>query len=479
MPQYLRILLLCLCYVIVHSRAQAQVDSLTSQLPAQYVDQLSAKAAKVEQQLDKKSMRILARFQKQERQLHRKIAKKDSVKAQQVFEGYESKYAALKTTLAGNKRYKEYIPSLDTLATSLKFLESNPQLIASLKDGNTKVKDALAKMNGLQSELQKAEEIKKFLRERREYLKGQLTNLGMAKELKNLNKEAYYYAAQIKAYKETFNDHSKMEKKAVELLSRTKLFKDFMSRNSQLASLFPSANVNNSSVVTISAGLQTRAQVGNLIQQQFSAGGPNAQAQFSQSMQDAQGQLNGLKDKLNKLGISSGSNNTEIPEGFKPNSQRTKRFLQRIELGANFQSQKANSYFPVTSDIGLSAGYKLSDNNVIGVGASYKMGWGQNIRNVRITHQGIGLRSFVDIKIKKSFWLSGGYEMNYRSGFTRFDQLRDKSSWQESGLIGLSKVISVKSKVLKKARIQLLWDFLSYQQRPKPSSILFRMGYNF
>ena len=459
--------------------AWAQSDTLSQPISAKYLDQVSSKAGELEQKLDRQSAKILSKFLKAEQKLQRKLGRKDSAKAQQVFGSAGQQYAQLQDKLARADKLRQYIPSLDTLSSSLKFLQANPQLMAITREGPAKLKEAMAKVNGLQTQFQKAEEIKKFLRERKEYLKSQLNNLGLGKQLKQLNKQAYYYSAQVNEYKQLLKDHKKAEQKAIELLSRTQLFKDFMRNNSQLASLFrlPGSSAGNAGATSL-AGLQTRAQVNNLVQQQLTAGGPNAQAQFSQHMQQAQAQLNQLKDKLSKLG-NSGSSDLEMPEGFKPNQQKTKNFLQRIELGVNIQSQKSNGYFPVTSDIGLSAGYKLNDKSVIGIGASYKMGWGENIRNIRITHQGIGLRSFIEWKLKGSFWLAGGYEMNYRSGFRRFAELRDRSGWQESGLIGVSKVLDLRSKILKKTKVQLMWDMLSYRQVPKANAVVFRIGYSF
>jgi hypothetical protein len=118
------------------------------------------------------------------------------------------------------------------------------------------------------------------------------------------------------------------------------------------------------------AGLQTRAQVNTLIQNQVAAGGPGAQQQFSQNLQSAQSQLQQLKDKINKWGGESSDD--IMPEGFKPNNQKTKSFFQRLEFGTDFQAQRAQYMFPITTDIGLSVGYKLNDKSIIGVGASYK-----------------------------------------------------------------------------------------------------------
>jgi hypothetical protein len=105
------------------------------------------------------------------------------------------------------------------------------------------------------------------------------------------------------------------------------------------------------------------------------------------------------------------------------------------------------------------------------------MGWGRGWNDIAISHQGLGLRSFIDFKIKGSFWLSGGYEQNYKTSFRDFSQLRDYSGWTHSGLIGVGKVVSLKTKFFKKTKLQLLWDFLSYEQVPRTQAIVFRIEY--
>lgn len=470
-----RCLLTPLLFFFINSFSQ---DSLSSIQPVSnnYLESVAGRADKLEQKLDKKSQKALEQFQKQEEKIRKKLSKIDSSKAAAVFNNATSQYNSLGERLDKGILSKGYNASLDTVLTSLKFLQQNPVWLSKAKDAKDKLKDAMGKVNGLESRFQKAEEIKKFLKERRQYLKDQLSQLGFGKELKHLNKQAYYYSQQLDEYKEVFKDHKKAEKKAIELLSKTKFFKDFLHKNSELASLFrlpgnPNDPVNQASL----AGLQTRAQVNGLVQQRLAAGGPGAQAQFQQNMQQAQNQLNQLKNKLSQFG--NGGSDFDMPEGFKPNNQKTKSFFQRIELGTNIQSQKANGYFPVTTDLGLSLGYKLNDKSILGIGASYKMGLGKDIRHVHVTHQGVGLRSFLDLKLKGSFWASGGYETNYRSEFRSIDVLKDFNAWQQSGLIGLSKVISLKTKFFKNTKVQLLWDFLSYQQVPRTQPILFRIGY--
>ena len=139
-----------------------------------------------------------------------------------------------------------------------------------------------------------------------------------------------------------------------------------MRKNSMLASLFrmPADDPNDPTYIASLAGLQTRAQVNALIQNQIAAGGPGAQQQVNQNLQAAHAQLQQLKDKVNQWG---GSSDDILPEGFKPNDQKTKSFLQRFELTTNIQSQRANNIFPVTSDLGLSIGYKLNDKSGSGI----------------------------------------------------------------------------------------------------------------
>jgi hypothetical protein len=271
------------------------------------------------------------------------------------------------------------------------------------------------------------------------------------------------------------DDPAGMGKKLLGLAAQLPAFKQFFAKHSQLGALFnlPGSVSNDPASL---AGLQTRASVMQDLQNRFGTG-PSVQQALQQNMQSAQDQLNQLKNKVNQQFPQGGSSDEELPD-FKPNQQKTKSFWRRLEYGTNFQSQRPNHFFPVTSDIGLSLGYKVNDKSVIGLGASYKIGWGQSIRNINISHQGAGLRSFADIKLKGSFWISGGYEMNYRNEFNRIEALKDMNAWQQSGLIGMSKVVSMNSKFFKKTKVQLLWDFLSYQQVPRTQALVFRVGYN-
>lgn len=465
--------------ITLHAQERFSSDDTSAiSLPSKYVATVSATAATLESKLDKKTAKLLHKLQQQETRIYKKLQKNDSTKAKALLEQSEAQYKKLEQNITKlGKKGNTYIPSLDTLTSSLKFLQQNPELL-KLKDNAGQLTGAMDKVQGLQQQFNKAELVKKFIKERKQTLTHQLQGIGFIKELKQINKQVYYYQAQVNEYKEILKDHKKAERKAIELLSQTKLFKEFMQKNSQLASLFrlPANNPSDPAALNASlAGLQTRAQVNNLLQQQLSA--PGAMEQFQQNMQDAQSQLNSLKEKYLKVPSAGGDLGEVMPDGFRPNQQKVKSFKDRLEYNTDFQSQRSNGYFPTTSDIGLSVGYKLNDKSIIGIGAAYKLGWGRNIQNINISHQGIGLRSYVDWKIKGGFWLTGGYEQNYRQQFNSIAVLKDLSAWQQSGLIGLSKQVNLNSKIFKRTSVKLLWDFLSYQQVPRTQPILFRVGY--
>jgi hypothetical protein len=428
----------------------------------------------IEDNIEKKTLKTLQRLQKEEGKLKKKLALKDSLAAKQLF-NVDDKYQAFSTKLKDATNIKglnEYIPSLDSLKTGLKFLDQANTLKDKFpEEWSHKITSVNNSIDGLQSKLQQANEIKSFLKERKQQIKEQFEKYGLGKHLKKLNKQSYYYSQQLNEYKAMLKDRKKLEQRAIAELRKLPAFKSFMQKHSQLASLFRLPD--NYGTPESLAGLQTRASVQSQLQQRFAGTSVTPQQYIQQQMGQGQAELSKLKDKISKFG--GGDSDMDMPD-FKPNSQKTKSFLKRIEYGANVQSQKTNGLLPVTSDMALTAGYKLNDKSVIGIGAAYKVGWGSGWKDIKLTNEGIGLRSYVDVKLKGSFWLSGGYEQNYQHAFTRIEQLQVFDSWQSSGLIGLTK----KYKIGKKTNnLQLLWDFMSYQQVPKRQPLLFRVGVGF
>ncbi|MBS1598425.1 MAG: hypothetical protein JST75_09365 [Bacteroidetes bacterium] len=452
-----------------------KVDSIVStKLAQKYISTVSKKADGITNDLDKKTEKYISDLQKQEAKIQRKLSKVDSLASKNIFSKSPNVYDQLRTDLQNKsdrllKGSGQYISWLDTAGTTLKFFQNNAAF-KNISAGQSQLKNAFGKIHSLDDQLKQAENVKEFIRQRKEYLKQQLASYNFGSELKNYNQTAYYYAQQVNEYKAALDDPTKLEKKALEILNKIPAFQDFMKKNSLLAGLF---NIPEDYGTSGVAGLQTREVVQQLMSERMSLMGPAGAQTAQANILDAQSQLTQLRDKFMKTGTGG-----EIPD-FKPNDQKTKKFLKRLEYGVNLQTAHSTYYFPTTTDIGFSVGYKLSEKNIIGIGGSAKIGWGTDIRHIAVTGQGLGVRSFLDMKIKGNFYASGGFEYNYQKTFNSLQQVNEIKMWQQSGLIGLSKMISLKSKMIKKTKLQLLWDVLSYYQTPRTQPIKFRVGYNF
>jgi len=452
----------------------AFVDKALS-FPTRFVDNINKKTSRLNDNLFNKSEQVLKNISKQERRLQKKVYKKDSLLAKQLFQDAKKQYQSLQSELK-DKTAKitgrlEYIPLLDTLTTSLHFLEKS-----SVLKNNQLIAQSLNNINDMQDRFKQADRIQQYLRNRQQYLNEQLSKLNMASELKKYNKQLWYYQAQVQEYKSILKQPQKAERKALDLLSKTKPFQNFMRKYSLLATLFPMPdNPGNSPNAASLAGLQTRAQVNSLIQSTVATSGPNALQQIQQNIAQAQSQLTNLKNKLASNSYSNSDAQIEMPD-FKVNTQRLKNFWGRWELGTNIQSTRNNNWLPATTQLGLSTGYKINDGATIGLGIAGSIGWGKDIRHMVLSYEGLSGRSYFEWRLKGSFWFSSGYEMNYRSSFTKIEQLSVLNSWQQSGLVGVTKKYKVSKKV--KGNMSLLWDFLSYEQVPRPQAILFRIGYS-
>ena len=264
-------------------------------------------------------------------------------------------------------KYNEY---RDKLTTSVKYLDDQKDKLN--KNLIQPINDTKKKLDALEQDVNNTEAVEAFIKERKQQLLNEAVKyIGKSRYLNRIDKESYYYFETLRNYKELFTDKKKAEVLALKILNNIPAFTRFMQENSMLSSLFGSPN-SPASMASLQ-GLQTRSSVNILIQNQIAAGGPNALEIMKQNFQEAQEQVSQLKDKVMQMGGSSSDAN--IP-GFKPNNQKSKTFMQRLEFGTNFQFVKNNSLVPTTADIALILGYKLNDKSLIGIGASYKMGLG-------------------------------------------------------------------------------------------------------
>ncbi|MFT3855872.1 MAG: hypothetical protein QM733_24565 [Ilumatobacteraceae bacterium] len=484
MKKYTVALLLSLVAGWLAGRAQTDLGNTTNLtvLPSKFLTQTLARTSILEDQIDRETKRFLKKMAQKENRMLKRIHGADSAGAASLFAGVPEHYQALSQkisadTPSGNPSSLTgtYRPYADSLQCMLQYLQANPALVRNAPA----LQGSLQALKALQLKMQTADNVRNYVAGRKQFIAQyiqQHTGLpgAMGTQLQEMNKGLYYYSQQVAGYKDMLNDPDKLTRQALAILQKLPAFQSFVRQNGQLAGLFGIPG--NYAATAGLTGLQTKDQVSALIQQQISAAGSGGQAALQANLQSASSQLSRYKDKLAQLG--TGGTDLDLKD-FRPNDQKTKTFWRRLEYGVNFQTTRDNYYFPTTTDFGLSAGYRFSDGVVAGVGASYKLGWGNGIQHISFSSQGCGLRSFLDVRLKRSFSITGGFEYNYTTPFSGYQQLRHWDDWSKSGLIGLSKTVSLKSRVFQKTKVQLLWDFLSYQQVPKTQPVLFRLGYDF
>lgn len=443
-------------------------------LPDKYYSKINSKLTSLDDQLSKKTEKYLLKLQRQEQKLQAKLEKLNPESATKLFSNSKEKYDQFalniksKTEKLAKLTGGQYNSYLDTLSTSLSFLKQ-------FKDLGDKVNAPLASLEQLQNKFEQSEKIKQFISQRKLQIKSLLSKYtkipsSLQKQFGKLNKTAYYYTQQVREIKSMLKDPAKIEKQALAILREIPAFKNFMQKNGQLAALFGFGSTQNGPVNI--AGLQTRASVAGLIQQRIAMGGPNAMAQVSQNLSQAHQEMNSLKAKILKLG--GNTNDFDLPN-FTPNQQKTKKFLKRFVFGTDFQFGRSSLSYPASTDLGFSLGYKLNNVSLIGIGTNAKIGMG-SFNHIKITAEAFGLRSFLDYKIKKHFYASGGWEANYYQRIKSLDQVRDKSGWKQSALLGMSKKYQINKKV--KGNMKILYDFLARTKLPSTSPIIFRLGYD-
>ncbi|MEO7046736.1 MAG: hypothetical protein ABI091_15635 [Ferruginibacter sp.] len=470
--------IICLFMSLPHmGLTQHSIDSLelSSRLSSKYINSVGDRSESIQQKMDQSTQKYLDGLKKQEQALQTKLNAVDPAAAERIFQGSEQAYDKLQNDLKNNSAnvlnsYGRYVPGIDTAITSLKFLQQGTLANQKIAGQVTQIKSALSKVQGLEDQFKKADNVEDFIRKRKEYLNQQLSSYNLGGSLQQYNTRAYYYSQQIADLKQDWQDPSRMEQKALQVLNKLPSFQDFMKKNSLIAGLF---NIPNDYSTSGIAGLQTRDQVQQMMQQQMTMMGPNGSATAQQNILDAQSSLTNLRDKIANTGAGG-----DLPD-FKPNNQKTKSFLKRLEYGVNVQSATSSYLVPASTAFAFTVGYKINDKSAAGFGIDYLVGWGQPVQHIKISNQGIGFRSYLDVQIKGSFYASGGYEMNYMSAFRSVNQITADHLWKPSCLIGISKIISLKSAIVKQTKVQLLLDLLSFSQTSKAQLIKFRIGYNF
>lgn len=480
MTRYLGVLMILLA-IINSSYVVAQDSSVitSNQLLLRYLSSVDKKTKAESAKINTQVISTIQAIKNEELSLYSKLAKINPKTAESIFGNIETRYDKLFSCWSNpaggitENNWGSVSPSLDSLKNTVEFIrKSCGNASAKLKGLSNQFSDVTTQITQLGNKIKIADDFKQQIVQREQFLTEQFQQIGAAKMLRSYKQKVYYYKEQFSEFKEDLRDEKKIERKAFEVLNKIPSYKKFLQKNSYLSMIFGSVDDYNISAEKME-GLQTRAVVQTMLSDKMSAIGNTADLNVSQQFQSVPSIGTSLASQLERL------RHQQEPEDkvYTPNSQHTKSFLKRFQFGADLQFGRTYNFLPMTSNIALSLGYKLNDKSTIGIGVAYMLGLGSGINDINLSSQGLGLRSFIDWKLLKNIYLSGGYEWNYLSAFHSIDQLKNLISWKQSGLIGISRKYKISPKI--KGKVQLLFDFLSYKNLPKTPPIIFRMGWDF
>lgn len=501
-----RMLMLCLygCICLTPALAQTQnADTTVIAVSPSLARSVDSKIKSIDTRLTKQSEKYLRNLEKQEALIFKKLAKVDSSATANALKDAKEKYQQLSQKLSdANGRMDKllngkYLSGVDSLSTALGYLKG-ANILSKSKDLSQKLNGSLQNLERLNSKLNESDNMMQLVKERRETIKQLLSNYSnlpksISKNFNALQSTAFYYNQQITELKESLDQPDKLLAKTLTLLQKTDAFQKFFQRNSMLSAMFPTPD--NYGTPQALAGLQTRAAVQQVVQQQLPTGnttGGGAAQYLQTQLQQGQAQLEQLKDKLSQLGINSGNSDMVMPQET-VNNQKIKPFGKRIQWGSTFNSQRAGNYFPAAIDIALTAAYKLTDKTQFGVGLSGKIGLGKGWQHIRLSGQSAGSRIFFEWKapdlfktnsrMLSSIWFYTGAEMNYNRTVESLADFKNYSNYNKSFLAGLSKKYSMNSPFRKGKKMQGVlnasYDFLHKKNIPHTPALVWRVGYEF
>ncbi len=443
--------------------------------------------------LAKQQNAAMKAVEKQQQDMLEVISKADSGFALQLRQQWEEHMAQIVHAKT------PYVARLDTLTTLLKFISHHkgkiPQ-IGPLEDVLGDMKEKLAVCNALQNAaVQQRQLIGQWLQGRSGL------DVGLAKQLKAYSLQLSVYKQQLEAWKTTLNDPVKLEQAMLAGLQKLPGFSKFLEQNNQLAAILGRGGLgsNPAGAGIPVPGMQSRQNLLQQLQQRFgnnaTGTGSGVPQIIQQNLEDAMRSLSSLQQGIQQLegylGRGAIGNQNLTPQEKESAALKALPVHKRIRIGYNIQSGGGPNYFPAINDIGLKAGFQLHPRFEAGIGGAYKLGLGDSWRKIKISHEGVAIRSYADWRITpagdkflKGFWVTAGYEWN---NFTRLAVSNSDTNntaslptgpvlWTNAGLLGVTKKIA---KGKKEMHFQILWQFSTGNGPNASAPFLFRWGKSF
>ena len=227
-------------------------------------------------------------------------------------------------------RYTEHLASIS---------QQHPHSFTGLKTVN-KTKVAIGHMDELDTDF-KGWRNKKIFKERKKNLRDQLNRFGLPGIWKSWTSRLLLFS-QLYNTRNCLRITKRRYRKPLNCWVNSSLFREFHAQARLLAALFRLPGDAADPVTNPAYGLQTRVQVNNLHSTAIGNGGRDARIRLVKNMQEAQSYLTQLKNKIYSTDCRRWW--AGYAKGFRPNSQKDQKFLERIELGTNTNLKRLQAF---------------------------------------------------------------------------------------------------------------------------------------
>lgn len=408
---------------------------------------------------------ILTKFHNKQDQLYQNLCLENSIAAEQL----------IQNSFYSRNRFRNLCDRSSNIETNADVempdeIEQLSFLFVSFKRENCDCEelDSLEKaIDELKGEIVKRKQLTNYIEGQSEYLKSVLGDYGQGLgEFISLQKEVYYFGEQGK-----------------ELLS---IFGNWQSGfMDAIAGLGIAQKIDNENPHLNSSGIE------NLGFDELT----NAKDELTGSVGDALNTACNEKERISSEAEFVSNNflkgdSTEVAEldsllhpinHWKPNPLKTKRFVDRIEYGCNFQMNKESRFFPTSVQVNNRVSYRLSVKSYLGVGLSFlsshresSLGeWKLRTLTEDLFLSGVTTSVFYDHRILQYLYITGSIE-HVISRIALNDFYSTTNMADLSYLFGFKVKGSGQSRL--KPTMEVLFDF-NHESSGGPL-IVFRTGIN-
>lgn len=413
-------------------RGHAQEAAENSEHAAAYLDSRTSAMDKYLQRSQRIQQKLLRRLKKQEACVMKQLAAKDSTLYKQYLDmplTYDSIAALSKDTGVLNQKAGKRNATIDSLKGVQQFIQKQSGKLnaaASLAGEELPGGEYTVKLSELQSKLNAEQQIKDLIRQRGNALE-QLAGSNNIAGLQNIQKKVYYAEEKMKAWRQLANNPDEAEEKAMEYLQGVEGFDNYLNTNK---SAFGGLGNNATAADLQSMGYQTKSQVGKMLQDKLGNNLAAVQQSMGEQVQQFIEKLNGVTDKVKEAKGAVNEAKQTLAEAkaakdqlkhmekpaFRKNPERGKPFWQRLETHYNFQTMRAtpDGLRPAMLDLGASVAFKHTPKLSYGIGIATSIGLGQNWQNIKLSYEGISVRSYADWILLYGFSVQAGYEQIFR-----------------------------------------------------------------